>query len=55
MGRLPFPSCEPAGGASFAGGVGGIMARIRSDARRVIGTVDRRLFSGFVEHLGVMR
>lgn len=28
------------------------MARIRIDARRAIGTVDRRIFSGFVEHLG---
>lgn len=28
------------------------MARIRVDADRVIGAVDRKIFSGFVEHLG---
>ncbi|MFG1954504.1 alpha-N-arabinofuranosidase [Micromonospora sp. NPDC048830] len=28
------------------------MARIRVDADRAIGTVDRKIFSGFVEHLG---
>ena len=28
------------------------MARIRIDADRTVGQVDRKVFSGFVEHLG---
>jgi alpha-L-arabinofuranosidase len=28
------------------------MARIKVDVDRVIGSVDRRIFGGFIEHLG---